>query len=206
MYIKSQSTPKWVDDITSGVEEYYASIPEEVEGDSMSDVFAKLDTLSKNHLSLDITCWGLDDLVHICELANWSAKNVDYGYYEVKDYLIDFIVTNYPQVCSVDTSWGIPCIHVEAPAYGVTCYHTPGMDWGGKLDNLPDGEWNLVGRQDFAPYWGKLSAGTRQIVAEVSRRNPIAIQKLLVLQKTNPSLRYIKVFIDQDNQDDDDDY
>lgn len=45
----------------------------------------------------------------------------------------------------------------------------------------------------------QLSTGMRQIVAEVSRRNPIAIQKLFVLQKTNPSLRNIKVFIDQDN-------
>ena len=204
MYIKSKSTPKWVDNITSGIEEYYASIPED-EGDSMSDVFAKLDTLSKaNHLSLDITCWGLDDLVHICELANWSAKNVDYGYYDVKDYLLGIIVTEHPQACSVDYSWNMPCIHVESPEYGVTCYHTPGMDWGNKLDNLPDGEWNLVSRQDFAPYWSQLSPKLRQIVAEVSRRNPIAIQKLLVLQKTNPLLRYIKVFVDQDNQDDDD--
>lgn len=205
MYIKSKSTPKWVDDITSGIEEYYASIPEDDEVIRSASLFDKLDTLSKaNHLSSDITCWGLDDLVHICELANWSAKNVDYSYYDVKDYLLGIIVTEHVYACSVDFSWNMPCIHVEAPAYGVTCYHTPNMDWGNKLDGLPDGEWNLVGRQDFVPYWGKLSTGMRQIVAEVSRRNRIAIQKLFVLQKTNPSLRYIKVFIDQDNQDDDD--
>lgn len=127
-----------------------------------------------------------DCVVAFAEYANASAKIVtpegSQFWYGIKDELLQLIFDIFPEIIiGVDYDWGMPCIHVDAPEYGVTCFHTY-MDVSDILDSYPEVEWNGLRRQFAALVWEKLDLDQRVIFADLSR-DPTYSEWVTLIQK-----------------------
>lgn len=129
---------------------------------------------------MGVTPATLSEWTWLCECANALAKTSSEAFYDAKDWILARILGDYPEACAIDSSWGMYCVHVHTPHYGITCFHT--MMYLPVMDELRRGEWNGMRRQFASLTWGMLSADVQAIVVDASYGSYAAEQTLINLR------------------------